>query len=156
MSEAIRWWLVLELVGLILLPLCVALFRRLPDRGYSLSKPFGLLFVGYVFWLLSSLVHLPNSNGGVGFVLFLFALLSGAFAYRERDDLVAWLRSHWQYIVGVEVLFLAVFGVAVYLRAQVGQIAGTEQPMDLMFVNAATRASHFPPKDPWLSGHTVA
>ncbi|MBI5285201.1 MAG: hypothetical protein HY874_08925 [Chloroflexi bacterium] len=156
MSEAIRWWLVLELVGLILLPLCLALFRRLPDRGYSLSKPFGLLFAGYVFWLLSSLVHLPNSNGGVGFVLFLFALLSGAFAYRERDDLIAWLRGHWQYIVGVEVLFLAVFGLAVYLRAQVGYAHMTEQPMDLMFVNAATSASHFPPKDPWLSGHTVA
>ena len=28
--------------------------------------------------------------------------------------------------------------------------------MDLMFLNATTRADHFPPKDPWLSGHTVA
>ena len=28
--------------------------------------------------------------------------------------------------------------------------------MDLMFVNAATARRHFPPKDPWLSGHTVA
>ena len=44
MSEAIRWWLILQLVGIVLLPLCFALFRRLPDRGYSLSKPFGLLF----------------------------------------------------------------------------------------------------------------
>jgi uncharacterized membrane protein len=156
MSEAIRWWLILQVVGFVLLPLCAALFRRLPDRGYALSKPFGLLFLGYAFWLLNSIHILPNSNGGVIAALLLLAIPSAAFAYRERDGLIAWVREHWQYIAGVEALFLIVFAVAVYLRAQVGQISGTEQPMDLMFVNAATRASHFPPKDPWLSGHTVA
>jgi len=53
-------------------------------------------------------------------------------------------------------VLLLVFAVAVFLRSQVGNISGTEQPMDLMFVNAATTADHFPPEDPWLSGHTVA
>ena len=156
MSETIRWWLILQVVGIVLLPLCLALFRRLPDRGYALSKPFALLFLGYAFWLLNSLHVLPNSNGGVIAALVLLGIVSGAFAYRERDGLLEWLSGHWEYILGVEVLFLAVFSAAVFLRSQVGQIAGTEQPMDLMFLNAATRASHFPPKDPWLSGHTVA
>ena len=54
MTEAIRWWLVLQVIGTALLPLCLALFRRLPDRGYSLSKPFGLLLTGYLFWLLNN------------------------------------------------------------------------------------------------------
>jgi YYY domain-containing protein len=44
----------------------------------------------------------------------------------------------------------------VWLRSKVGYANITEQPMDMMYVNAATRASHFPPQDPWLSGHTVA
>ena len=65
MSEAFRWWLILQLVGIPLLPLCLALFRRLPDRGYALSKPFGLIFLGYTFWLLNSLHVLPNSGGGM-------------------------------------------------------------------------------------------
>lgn len=156
MSEAIRWWLVLQLLGIALLPSCLALFRRLPDRGYSLSKPFGLLCAGYLFWLLNSLHILPNSNKGVLAAVLLLALVSAAFAYRERGDLVAWARDHWHYILGVEALFLAVFAVAMWLRSLVGHISGTEQPMDLMFLNAATAASHFPPKDPWLSGNTVA
>jgi len=156
MSEAIRWWLILQVVALPLLPLCLALFRRLPDRGYALSKPFGLLALGYVFWLLNSLQVLPNSNAGVVFALVLLILVSALFAYRERETLPAWLREHWQYIAGVEVLFLVVFFVAVWLRSMVGQISGTEQPMDLMFINATLRADHFPPKDPWLSGHDVA
>jgi YYY domain-containing protein len=156
MSEAIRWWLILQLVGIVLLPLCLALFRRLPDRGYALSKPFGLFFTGYAFWFLNSIHLLPNSNGGVIGALLLLGLISGAFAYREREGLLAWGRKHWRYVVGVEVLFVVVFAIAVYLRSLVGQINGTEQPMDLMFVNAVTAAGHFPPKDPWLSGETVA
>lgn len=156
MSEAIRWWLILQLVGITLLPLCLALFRRLPDRGYALSKPFGLIFLGYTFWLLNSLHILPNSVGGIFAALLLLGAISGIFVYRERDQLLEWVRRHWQYILGVEVLFLIVFAVAVWLRSMVGNISGTEQPMDLMFINAATRADHFPPKDPWLSGHTVA
>ncbi len=156
MSETLRWWLILQLAGFFLLPLCLALFQRLPDRGYTLSKPFALLFLGYAFWLLNSLHVIPNSSGGIVFVLLVLAAISGVFAYARRGEMWAWARAHWRYIACVEALLLVAFLVAVWLRAQVGSIAGTEQPMDLMFVNAATRASHFPPQDPWLSGHTVA
>ncbi|HYM15617.1 MAG TPA: DUF2298 domain-containing protein [Dehalococcoidia bacterium] len=156
MSETLRLWLVLALFGLIAFPLCQALFRRLPDRGYALSKPFGLLLTGYLFWLLNSLRLLPNSNGGVAFVLVLIALASAVFVYRDRTGLRSWTAEHAWYVLGVELLFFAVFAIAVALRAKVGFANITEQPMDLMFVNAATRASRFPPQDPWLSGHTVA
>jgi YYY domain-containing protein len=156
MSEAFRWWLVLEVVGIMLLPLCLALFRRLPDRGYALSKPFALIVLGYVFWLLNSVHLLPNSARAMYFTLFLLMCIAGLFAYRDRDNLREWFRRYWYYAVGVELLFLLVFAVAVWARAMVGNISGTEQPMDLMFINAAYRADHFPPKDPWLSGHTVA
>lgn len=156
MSETLRWWLILQVIGMVQLPLCLAFFRRLPDRGYALSKPFGLLLLGYTFWLLNSMRALPNSAAGIVFTLVLLGLVAAAFAFREREGITGWLAGHWQYVVGVEALFLAVFAIGVFLRSQVGQISGTEQPMDLMFVNAATRAAHFPPKDPWLSGHTVA
>lgn len=156
MTETIRWWLVLQLAGLVLLPLCLAMFRRLPDRGYALSKPFALLLLGFAFWFLNSLRILPNSSLGIVLALAPLAALAGVFAWRERDDIEAWAREHWRYIVGVEVLLLMTFVLGVWLRSTVGEIRGTEQPMDLMFLNAVTRADHFPPEDPWLSGHTVA
>lgn len=156
MSETLRWWLILDVVGIVLLPLCLALFRRLPDRGYALSKPFGLILLGYAFWLLNSVHLLPNSGPGIFVALVLLGAISGAFFWRERDPMIAWLREHWQYILGVEVLFLVIFASAVYLRSLVGDIGGTEQPMDLMFLNATTHAQNFPPKDPWLAGHNVA
>ena len=156
MSEAIRWWLILLLAGAVTLPLCLAVFRRLPDRGYTLSKPFALLFLGFTFWFLNSLQLIPNTRGGIIFALMLLGAVSGAVAYRDRADLRAWAERRWAYVLGVEIGFLFVFMMAVWLRSLVGQISGTEQPMDLMFVNATMRAEHFPPQDPWLSGHTVA
>ncbi len=156
MTETIRWWLVLQLAGLVLLPLCLALFRRLPDRGYALSKPFGLLLLGFTFWFFNSLRILPNSSVGIVLALAPLGALAAVFAWRERDDIEAWAREHWTYIAGVEALLLVTFALGVWLRSTVGDIRGTEQPMDLMFLNAVTRADHFPPEDPWLSGHTVA
>ncbi|HET6614454.1 MAG TPA: DUF2298 domain-containing protein, partial [Dehalococcoidia bacterium] len=159
MSETLRWWLVLQLVGAATLPLCLLAFRRLPDRGYALSKPFGLIVLGFTFWFFSTdnwIPVLPNSPGGIITALFVLAVISAVAAYIHIDDLVAWVSAHWRYIVGVEVALFVVFALAVSLRAVVGQISGTEQPMDLMFLNSTIRAEHFPPQDPWLSGHTVA
>ena len=156
MSEAIRWWLILLLAGAVTLPLCLVVFRRLPDRGYTLSKPFALLFLGFTFWFLNSLHLIPNTRGGIIFALMLLGAVSGVVAYRDRADLRAWAERRWAYALGIEICFLVVFMLVVWARSAVGQISGTEQPMDLMFVNATMRAEYFPPQDPWLSGHTVA
>ena len=159
MSETLRWWLILERrSACCLLPLCLALFRRLPDRGYTLSKPFGLLLLGYLFWLLNSLHVLPNSRRRHPRRAPRCSPSSPAsFAYRERDELPRLGRATTGSTSSASrCCFFVVFVTAVWLRSHVGDIGGTEQPMDLMFLNAATRADHFPPKDPWLSGHTVA
>ena len=41
-------------------------------------------------------------------------------------------------------------------KGDVPDIAGTEKPMDLMFINALTRSESFPPDDSWLSGFSVS
>ncbi len=156
MSEAFRWWLVVFVMGLVTLPLCLGALARLPDRGYALCKPFALLLTGYTFWLLNSIGVLPNARGGIIAALLLLGAISAAFAASRREEMEAWLREHRQYILTVELGFLCVFMVGVWLRSFVGTIDFTEQPMDLMFVNAAAQADRFPPQDPWLAGHTVA
>jgi YYY domain-containing protein len=156
MSETLVWWLMTQVVGLAALPLCLTLFRRLPDRGYTLSKAFALLLVGYVFWILNMVRILPNSTGGIVWVLVLLFAASLYVGWRRRDDLLTFWRERWWLIYATELLFFVAFIMAAYLRSYVPDIGGTEKPMDFMFLNAVTRAENFPPPDPWLSGSNVS
>ena len=156
MGHAFAWWLVLELVGIIALPLVFAVFRRLPDAGYAFAKPLGLLLGGYVFWLAMFFGVLPNRPGGVFWAFFLVAAISAAIAYRRRDELLASLRQRRDLIIAVEVVFTVVFFTAAHLRSFIPEIAGTEKPMDLMLLNTSARSESYPPADPWLAGFDVS
>ena len=155
MSETLVWWLMMQVVALAALPLCLVLFRRLPDRGYALSKPFALLILGYVFWILV-IIGLPNTTVVIGWVLALLFLASGYLFWQRKDELLAFAREHWWLIGVTEVLFFVAFITAALLRSYVPDIGGTEKPMDFMFLNAVTRADSFPPADAWLAGENVS
>jgi YYY domain-containing protein len=156
MSETLVWWLAAQLVALAALPLCLNLFGRLPDRGYSFAKAFGLLVLGYLFWVLNVMRVLPNSTGGIWAVLVLLLAASGLLFWRRREELGGFLRGHLWLIGTVEAVFFLSFVTAAYLRSYVPEIAGTEKPMDFMFLNAVTRGERFPPPDAWLAGHDVS
>jgi YYY domain-containing protein len=66
MLDFLRWYLILTLFALAALPLGWTWFRHLPDRGWGLLRPLGLLLGGFFIWLLGSLQML-NLNAGSGF-----------------------------------------------------------------------------------------
>ncbi len=146
----------MQVVGLAALPLCLLLFRRLPDRGYTLSKAFALLLVGYWFWILNVMHVLPNTAGGIWIVVFVLIAISAVVYWLRREELLAFARERWWLIVAAEVIFFLAFITAAYLRSYVADLGGTEKPMDFMFLNAVTRGKHFPPADPWLAGKNVS
>jgi YYY domain-containing protein len=156
MTQALSWWFVVQVVGLVTFPLAYGFFRRLPDRGWAFSKPFGILFLTYLFWILNSAHILPNNQRGIAWALSLLALPAAWVVYSHREELWRLLRERWQYVLGVEVLFTLVFAVGGYLRSFMPEIAGTEKPMDFAFMNAISRADNFPPADPWLSGYSIS
>ena len=65
MTYAVSWWLAVEVLGLAALPLARRLFRNLPDRGYALAKPLGMLLTSYLFWLAVSFGLLANSRAAI-------------------------------------------------------------------------------------------
>src|SRR5262249_33579229 len=143
MTAFVQWYLVVELIGLATFPLTWRLFRRLPDRGYSLSKTLGILLVGFTLWVGTAYGLLRNELGGA-----LIALLAvGAFsvgvgwpgvrarAGRKRP-LVEWLRGRLAHLIAVELLFLPTFAGWALVRAHSPEAIHTEQPMDLLFLSA--------------------
>jgi YYY domain-containing protein len=73
-----------------------------------------------------------------------------------RQELRDWWRAHRKQVVGVEALFLVAFAGWAFVRAANPDIAGTEKPMELAFINAILRSPDFPPHDPWLSGYAIS
>jgi uncharacterized membrane protein len=152
------WWLIIEILSLVALPLTVRLFRHLPDRGYALAKPMGLLSVSYVLWIGATFGLLHNSVGGIIFSILAVGAFSGWFYARGKKDgnLLALLRERSWVIVASEALFTLAFVLWALYRAYNPEIAGTEKPMEFGFLNAILRSETFPPHDPWLSGFAIS
>ena len=152
------WWLMLQAMGWAAMPLLFRLLRWLPDRGYSVAKPAGLLLGNYVLWLLSALGWLRNTEGGILVSFGLVALL-GVWVYHRWDDgprLRDWLRSHRWLVVAYEIVFLIAFVAWAIFRAHSPDLSTTEKPMEFAFMNAIARSQAFPPHDPWLSGFSIS
>ncbi|MBP7688301.1 MAG: hypothetical protein KA765_10350, partial [Thermoflexales bacterium] len=155
------WWLAIQGLGLAAWPLAARWLRWLPDRGYLLAKPIGLLFVSYGLWLLATLGVIENSTGGILAVLIGFAALS-VWIYRRSHategsaHLRSWLRDHRTLVIAYEAVFaIALIGWALF-RANNPDLGSTEKPMEFAFFNAIGRSAQFPPHDPWLSGYAIA
>src|SRR4051794_41513050 len=106
MLSAFWWWLVVQVVALCATPLCLALFRPLADRGYGLSKAFGLLLFGYGTWFLVVLHLLPNSR--ITYLVVL-ALIAGGSAWLWRGGgagVVAVFRQRRRVVLLAEGVFL--------------------------------------------------
>lgn len=152
----LRWWLALVMMGTAVVPLTFMLFNKLADRGYAFTKMVGLLLVSYLFWIMGSLGFVGNNLGGIVLALLVVAGLSAWAFTRQRAQLTVWLRENVAYIGLVELLFLVMFVLWAFARAQHPEIANTEKPMEFAFLNAAVRTPTFPPIDPWLSGFAIS
>ena len=159
MLHVIVWWLIVQVFAMAALPLAFRLFRHLPDRGYALAKPLGLLLVTYLFWLLGMLGFLRNTAGSIVFCLVVVAIASAYFYFQQRNDSLSlpdFWRTHWKVILVTEALFLVGFALWALYRAYNPDISATEKPMEFAFLNGILRSERFPPLDPWLSGFAIS
>ncbi len=154
MGNALLWLLLVELLGLLAFPVAYRLCGYLQDRGYGLSKALGLLLLTYPLWVLGSM-GLPMTRPAALLLLAVLAALSFALAWRQRIDMLAFLRREWRLVLALEAVFLVVFSGWALFRSFDAGINHTEQLMDLGLLSAAAKAATFPPQDVWLLGHTV-
>ncbi len=156
MFELIVWLLLIELVGLAAFPLAFRVFGRLPDRGWTLSKPLGLLLLTYGTWLIGLSHTIPNSRWSVLLAFVALGLLVFAAARRYRREIVGFVRREARTLLVAETLFVGVFVGWALVRGFLPAIEHTEQPMNFMFLNSVVESPHYPPNDPWLAGEPVS
>lgn len=156
MYDALIWLLVVELLGLIALPLSFSLFRRLPDRGFALSKLIALLLGSYVLWILGLTHVIPNSIYTIIAILAALALISTFVLRRMMVEIISFLRQEWRVLLTAELVFLGLYFLWLLVVSSSPAINHTEKPMDFAFLNSILKSDFFPPEDPWLAGHSIS
>ena len=156
MYHALIWLLVIEVLGLIVLPLAFTLFKRLPDRGLVLSKPLALLLASYILWVLGLTHALPNARYTIILILAALALVSALVLWRNGREILSFLREGWRYLLAAELIFVGIYFLWIAVVSFSPAINHTEKPMDFAFLNAILRSDYFPPEDPWLAGHPIS
>lgn len=156
MTDAFIWWLAVELLGLIALPITVVLFKKLPDRGYAFGKALSILLVSFLLWLAAYAHILPNSRWAIILIIVILALGSLFLAIRRRHQIASFIAQNRGVIIATEAIFLLSFVLLAVMRAYNPDILFGEKPMDFAFLNGILRSDYFPPNDPWLSGHSIS
>jgi YYY domain-containing protein len=174
--EALRFWALIEVIGLGAAPLAAVVLARLPGAGLGLGKVLGLLLVTWLVWLGGATTLVPYEARSaalwialvcaVGLLTWVRGLRGrraaardeprGRLARRRRRRLASHAppsdplraRLFW----GAEAVFAVAFAGMALLVAYSPDVWDTEKPMDMAFLAASNRADTFPPEDPWLAG----
>lgn len=151
------WLLVVEVLGLLALPIVFTVCRNLPDRGWAVSKAVALLLVAWGAWFAASARLIPFTVWSV----LLFVLLLAAFS------LVCWrlgagaairefVRTKKRLVVTYEAVFLLAFAAFLVIRMLNPDLwqttVGGEKPMEMGFLNSTLRSPWMPALDPFFSG----
>jgi len=156
MVQLLEMWALVEVLGLMCLPLTITVFHNLPDRGWAFSKAIGVALLAFCVWLPLMYVHaLPFSQLFIaGIFLILLALNVTGFIW-VRASLVKYIRANISYIVVTETIFLGMVFLLGWIRSYGPDITGFEMYMDQGILAGIMRSPHFPPNDVWLAGYPI-
>ncbi|MBO4696295.1 MAG: hypothetical protein J5643_03305 [Lachnospiraceae bacterium] len=158
----ISWWLAIIVLGIVMQPLCIALFNKFHDGGWIFSKALGIGVCGWLLWFLSSLHIVKFTYAativvvipvfGIGVVLLYFLLLKKDRKFRisefyTRERLISMFCS--------EVVFFCIFTFWCYLKGVNAAAYGTERMMDYGFMLSIFKSEYMPPKDIWYAGSSI-
>ncbi len=152
------WLLVMELAAFSLLPLTLALFRGLPDRGFLLTKPLGILLLAYLAYAPASRGTLQYTRTEIASMLGVMLAVGVLTAALWRRDIVAFVRERWRFLLFAEAVFLLMFALSYWLRLQNPDLfhpsQGGEKPMDFAYLQGVAKSTDLSqgPIDPWNAG----
>ncbi|MEM5774364.1 MAG: DUF2298 domain-containing protein, partial [Anaerolineaceae bacterium] len=149
------WYLLIAIIGWCVYPITRLVFGGLLDKGYPLSRLFGLMLLAWMVWLAGS-AGVSVSRLTITVCFAVIVLINLFLFWRQRAQITAEIKQHWRYLLLVEGIFLAVFVFDLLIRLGNPDLwhpyKGGEKPMDFSYFNAVLKSETFPPYDPWYAG----
>lgn len=156
MFDILLWLISIEALGLAAFPLAYYLFPNLPDRGFSVRKPLGILLVCYFSWILSVLRLVPSNGVTITLLVLILSTLSTFLFWKHRKAFQKLWKFERSSLITGEVVYLVVVVLWLIYRSYDPAINHTEQPMDFMYLNASIQTEIGTPEDPWLRGEPIS
>ena len=157
--HALRWFVVLELLGAAAFVLLLPLFRRLPDAGLGLSKLVALAFLAVTLFVAVAWFRLPFDRWLVIATAASLLVVGVVVGTRRRSELLELWRERRAVLITVEVLGATMFVALVMLRAANPDLwhpfRSGEKPFELALLTAVLRTRTLPVYDPWFSGGSL-
>ena len=155
MFDLFKWLIVIQLIGLFTLPIGNFIFPRIYDKGYTISKILGILFIAFISWILNVYHILPSNKYSLWFIFTLFAIIFLIFNFNNYFNIKNFLSKYWRNILISEIIFFLIFIFWIVIRGIDPSISHTEQPMDLAFLNASYNSGLGNPNDIWFAGESI-
>ena len=149
-AYVIYWWLLLVFIGILSFPLVSRVCGSLGDKGYSISKIVGLLFLTYFVWILGSLHILPFGGTSILISFLVLAALSLYFG-RKNLNVKNWPRKQ---ILISEIIFAVFFAVFTVFLMKSNDIYTRNGDLfsSFAFFSSIARDGYFPPTNVWFAG----
>jgi len=145
--NVILWFVFIEVLGLISMPLAGIVGNQLVDKGYSAARTLGIVLVTYMAWFFS---YLWGFNRHTILISVLLLCLISIVVYRKQRTL-----PKKEILLPNELVFATGFFFFLLVRMYLPEIYRHEKFMDFAFLNAVMRTSSFPPADPWFAGGSL-
>ena len=156
MFELLKMWALVEILGLLCLPLTVTVFHNLPDRGWAFSKALGIAVFSFAVWLPLMYFHtLPYSQPFLLGVALLYLVVSIAGFWQTHRAVIKLIRHNITYVVVAELVFLGMVLLLGTMRQFRPDIRSWETFMDEGIIAGIMRSPHLPPNDVWYSGYAI-
>lgn len=156
MLELVEIWALVEVIGLLCLPLTLIVFRNLPDRGWAFSKSLGVTIFTFAIWLPLMCFHeLPYSQTFLWVIGVLLLLISLVCFWLSRRSIRRDLQGKRTYLLLTEVVFVGMVALLGFLRQFRPDIRSWEGLMDEGIIAGIMRSPHLPPNDVWYSGYAI-
>ena len=157
--HAVRWFVLLELLGAAAFVLFLPLFRRLPDAGLGLSKIVALAVIAGCVFVTVTWIGVALDRWLVVSFVGVFIAAGVGSGIRRRSA----LRDLWferrAVLVSVELVGAALFVALVLLRSADpdlwNRFRSGEKPFELALLTAVLRTRTLPVYDPWFSGGSL-
>lgn len=155
-----KWWIMVLCLGIGCLPFTQILFPQFVDKGWLVSKVFGITGAGFLVWLLANCKIPVFTQTGCTVIAVITSVFIwiGCWIYEKkiRKNHIRYLSEDTiQGMLSGELVFFAIFLMWTYFAGFRPEAYGTEKFMDYGFMMTMMRCNTLPAKDLWYAGEHI-